>query len=57
VIGTHAPSLPFALHASQIPVHVLLQHTPSTQFGAFEGHSADDLHGAPTGSFVRQIPW
>jgi hypothetical protein len=57
-LGTklHAPSLPERLHAWQVPLHAVLQHTPSTQLPP--KHWLPAVHVAPGIFFAAHVvPW
>jgi hypothetical protein len=53
--GRQVPSCPARLQRSQLPVHALLQHTPSAQKP--EAHSGLDAHAAPSAFSCTQAPF
>ncbi len=53
-IGLHVPTIPVRLHASQAPLHAVLQQTPSTQLPL--PHWLAALHTAPGLSFGTHAP-
>jgi hypothetical protein len=54
--GTHVPDSPLTLHASHIPVHVVLQQTPSTQNGASPAQLDASVHAWPRGMRGEHLP-
>jgi hypothetical protein len=52
----HVPALPDTSHASQFPVHGVLQQTPSTQFAFGAAHSFDAEQLVPALFFGTHAP-
>jgi hypothetical protein len=52
--AVQVPRLPERLHASHVPLHALLQHTPSTHCP--EAHCPEPAQDVPFAFFVRQVP-
>jgi hypothetical protein len=52
--GLHVPTLPGRLHASQEPLHAVLQHTPSAQLPLPHWLAAEQV--APADFFGSQTP-